>query len=85
MSVGESVTIGAGVPEFTFIQFVCSGRDTPTKSPSRHINMGPTRAMLGLHGYQVGMSLKYKSCFWGANVGLYLGHKWGIQVMGLNG
>lgn len=40
MSVGESVTIGAGVPEFTFIQFVCSGRDTPTKSPSRHINNG---------------------------------------------
>lgn len=81
MSVGESVTIGAGVPEFTFIQFVCSGRDTPTKSPSRHINMGPTWAVLGLHGYQVGMSLKCKSCFWGQ----MLGHEWGIQVVGLNG
>lgn len=54
--VGESVTIGAGVPRFAFAQFVCSGRDTATKRKKKKKEEVPAGAFTiqGVHGYQVG-------------------------------
>lgn len=61
MSVGESMTIGAGAPAFTHIQFVSSGNRHANKKSRPTCSYGSTWVVLELHGYQVGMGLKGKS------------------------
>lgn len=61
MSVGESMTIGAGAPAFAHIQFVRSGNRHANKKSQPTCSYGSIWVMLELRGYPVGMGLKSKS------------------------